>query len=119
MDRMDVHSWSRPAEARVRHLDLDLDVRFPARILEGSATLHFDRTESRKLTLDTRDLAIHSVENAEGFSLGDVHPVLGAPLYIQLKPPAGRADDWVKVHYSTAPGATGLQWLDPPQTAGR
>lgn len=118
---MDVHSASRPGQTRVRHLDLDLDVRFDTKILEGSATLHFDRiTTSDDLILDTRDLAIHSVENAASFELGTAHPVLGAPLRIRLAPPTGDpAHDWVRVHYSTAPGASGLQWLDPPQTAGK
>jgi leukotriene-A4 hydrolase len=121
MESMDVHSASRPGQTRVRHLDLDLDVRFDTKILEGSATLHFDRiTTSDDLILDTRDLAIHSVENAASFELGTAHPVLGAPLRIRLAPPTGDpAHDWVRVHYSTAPGASGLQWLDPPQTAGK
>jgi aminopeptidase N len=120
MESMDVHSLSRPVETRVRHLDLDLDVRFDTKILEGSVTLHFDRTTSDELILDTRDLAIHSVENAEGFELGAADPVLGAPLRIRLARPTGdSAPDWVRIHYSTAPGASGLQWLDPPQTAGK
>ncbi|HLK67227.1 MAG TPA: M1 family metallopeptidase [Bryobacteraceae bacterium] len=117
---MDVHSASRPGEARVRHLDLDLDVRFDTRTLEGSVRLTFDRTTSNELILDTRDLTIHSVENAAGFHLGPAHPALGAPLHIRLAPGDGTPrQDWVRVHYSTAPGASGLQWLDPPQTAGK
>src|SRR5579871_6338616 len=120
MERMDVHSASRPGEARVRHLDLDLDVRFDTRTLEGSVRLTFDRTTSNELILDTRDLTIHSVENAAGFHLGPAHPALGAPLNIRLAPGDGTPrQDWVRVHYSTAPGASGLQWLDPPQTAGK
>ncbi|MBZ5625342.1 MAG: M1 family metallopeptidase [Acidobacteriia bacterium] len=117
---MDVHSSSRPDQTRVRHLDLDLDVRFDRRILEGSVTLHFDRVTSDDLILDTRDLAIHSVENAAGYELGAADPFLGSPLRIRLAGPAGDpANDWVRVHYSTSPGASGLQWLDPPQTAGK
>src|SRR5580700_1993326 len=121
MESMDVHSASHPGQTRVRHLDLDLDVRFDTKILEGSASLHFDRiTTSDELILDTRDLAIHSVENAASFELGAADPVLGAPLRIRLAPPTGDpANDWVRVHYSTGPGASGLQWLDPPQTAGK
>jgi aminopeptidase N len=40
---------------------------------------------------------------------------LGAPLRIELLP----GSSWVRVHYSTSPQASGLQWLDPPQTAGK
>src|ERR1022692_3080076 len=112
---MDIHSWSRPDRVRVRHLEMDLDVRFDRKILEGSVTLHLDRVSGDDLVLDTRALTIQSIENAAGFSLGAADPNLGAPLTIRLEPGAS----WVRVHYATAPGASGLQWLDPPQTAGK
>ena len=112
---MDIHSWSRPDRIRVRHLEVDLDVRFGRKILEGSVTLHLDRISGDDLVLDTRALVVHSVENAAGFSLGAAHPNLGAPLNIRLSPGAS----WVRVHYATSPEASGLQWLDPPQTAGK
>jgi aminopeptidase N len=115
MEPMDIHSWSRPDLIRVRHLELNLDVRFDRRVLEGSVTLHVDRLSGGELVLDTRGLRIHAVENAAAFELGAAHPVLGAPLKIQLLPEAS----WVRVHYSTSPEASGLQWLDPPQTAGK
>jgi leukotriene-A4 hydrolase len=110
---MDVHSWSRPEQLRVRHVELDLDVRFDRKTLEGSATVHFDRLAPGELILDTRDLNIRSVENAAGFELGDADPVLGAPL--RILDPVG---DWVRIHYATSPAASGLQWLEPAQTAG-
>ena len=111
---MDVHSWSRPAESRLRHIDLDLDVRFDRRILEGSATVHFDRLSPGPLVLDTRDLEIRRVENAANFHLGPPDPILGAALTIEEP-----AADWVRIHYATTPEASGLQWLDPLQTAGK
>jgi aminopeptidase N len=94
---------------------MDLDVRFDRKILDGSVALHFDRVSGDELVLDTRALAIHSVENAAGFSLGAADANLGAPLTIRLEPGAS----WVRVYYATAPEASGLQWLDPPQTAGK
>lgn len=112
---MDVHSFSRPDLIRVRHLDLDFDVRFDRKILEGSATLHFDSTDQPELIVDTRDLEIHSVENAAGFELGPRDPILGSALKIQLN----KGSSWVRVKYSTSPGASGLQWLEPAQTAGK
>ena len=112
---MDPHSFSRPDQARVRHIELDLNVRFDRRILEGSAVLYFDRSSSGELVLDTRELTIHSVEHADGFELGAQDAILGAPLKIRVPPTADR----VRVHYRTAPGASGLQWLDPAQTAGK
>jgi aminopeptidase N len=112
---MDIHSRSQPDRVRVRHLELDLDVRFDRRVLEGSATLHFDRITGEELLLDTRDLEIYSVDNAAGFELGAADRVLGAPLRIRLLPGA----TWVRIHYATTPHASGLQWLHPPQTAGK
>jgi leukotriene-A4 hydrolase len=114
MKVMDVHSYSRPDQVCVRHIDLDLDVRFESKMLEGYATLQFERRSSGELILDTRDLAIHSVEHAAGFELGAADPVLGAPLRIRLG-----AEPSVRIRYSTSPTASGLQWLEPAQTAGK
>jgi leukotriene-A4 hydrolase len=112
---MDVHSYARPDQTRVRHLDLDLNVRFDRCVIEGDAALHFDRFSSDELILDTRDLTIHSVGNAAGFELGAAHPIFGAPLTIRLNPGV----DSVRIRYSTSPAASGLQWLEPAQTAGK
>jgi leukotriene-A4 hydrolase len=111
---MDVHSYSRPDRARVRHLDLDLQVRFENKTIEGVATVQFDRFSSDELVLDTRGLTIHSVGNAAGFELGPSHAIFGAPLTIRLN-----GGDSVRIHYTTSPSASALQWLDPAQTAGK
>src|SRR5579871_2369853 len=112
---MDVHSYSRPDQIRVRHLELDLDVHFDRKILEGSVTLHFDDRGQRELLLDTRDLEIQGVDNAAGFEFGPRDPILGSPLRIALEPGCA----WVRVRYATSPEASGLQWLEPAQTAGK
>src|SRR6476661_2740695 len=111
MKAMDVHSWSRPDQVRVRHLDLNLDVHFDRRVLQGSVILRCDRLSGDELILDTRGLTIQAVDNCGGYELGAADPVLGAPLKIRLLD-----EPWVRVHYSTDPGASGLQWLDPAQT---
>lgn len=116
----DIHSYANPSESRVTHLELDLDVDFDARQLRGSCTLQVEG--SGDLVLDTRDLTIAGVEVSDDgetfreapFELGAADAVLGAPLTI-TRGDANR----VRVEYSTAPGAGGLQWLDPPQTAGQ
>jgi aminopeptidase N len=111
---MDTHSYSRPERARVRHLDLDLDVQFASRTIAGAAIVHFNRVDGDELILDTRDLAIHSVDNAASFELGPADPIFGAPLRIRLN-----GDGPVTIRYSTSPAASGLQWLEPAQTAGK
>ena len=121
----DDHSYGNPREVVVRHLDLEWDVRFDQRTLDGTATLDIERvTEAaHTLRLDTRDLSIAAVElSADGtqwspttFVLGDADPVLGAPLEVSLSPDASS----VRVTYSTSPDASGVQWLEPSQTAGK
>ena len=121
----DLHSFANPDEIVVRHLDLDWDVRFDRRTLDGTATLHIERVGpgAGTLRLDTRDLTITGVElSADGaswaaaaFSLGASDPILGAPLEVTLSDTATR----VRVAYATSPGASGVQWLDPAQTAGK
>jgi leukotriene-A4 hydrolase len=123
-DPLDVHSYANPHEIRVRHVDLDLEVRFDERVLRGSAMLGVERRrpEASSLRLDTRDLEVESVEASDGerwlaveFSLGAADAILGSPLTIALPPGADR----VRIAYATRPGASGLQWLSPEQTAGR
>src|SRR5918992_826142 len=122
----DVHSYSNPAEVRVRHVDLDWDVLFDQKILKGSATLTIERTargRNAPLILDTRNLGVTRVETSEGgstwreaqFAIGTNDAILGAPLTVQLPARADR----VRVHYTTSPSASGLQWLEPAQTAGK
>ena len=117
----DLHSYGNVSTVRMTHVDLNLDVDFDARQLRGTCTLDVEG-ESGDLVLDTRELAIERVEvSAAGgpyrevpFELGAEHEFLGAPLRIQR----GDASK-VRIAYATAPDASGLQWLEPRQTAGR
>jgi leukotriene-A4 hydrolase len=124
----DAHSYSNPQLVKVTHVDLDWNVLFDKKILQGTATLTVERiapitTRLGNLILDTRDLTIEKVETSTGgakffkteFSLGAADKILGAPLNITL--PSGTK--FVRVHYSTSPTASGLQWLEPAQTAGK
>ncbi|MBS1825401.1 MAG: M1 family metallopeptidase [Acidobacteria bacterium] len=124
-ERRDLHSFSRPHEVRTKHLDLDLEASFDARTLKGSVTHTLVRTDpTAPLVLDTRDLTVQKVETAlkpEGpytqanFTLAAADPILGAALAVTL--PADVTA--VRVHYTTSPKASGLQWLDASQTAGK
>jgi aminopeptidase N len=116
----DIHSFARPAEARVTHVALDLRADFSARVLSGTAALTIERAAGASaLVLDTSELTIDSVTAKDGvrleYALGDRDPVLGQPLTIQL--PDGITE--VVVTYRTSPEADALQWLAPAQTAGR
>ena len=116
----DIHSFARPAEARVTHVALDLHADFAARVLQGRATLTFvRRPEATELVLDTRGLEIARVLDSRqqplAFRLDPAVEHLGQALVIAL-PASG---DQVVVEYRTSPEAAALQWLTPAQTAGR
>jgi len=127
-ERADPLSFARPDEVVVRELDLRLDVLFAKKIIAGVATYRIERTSpSAPLLLDTRDLVIEGVEAsarppagiAESwapttFTLGEVDPLLGAALTVNLPDRTDR----VRVRYRTSDGASGLHWLTPAQTSG-
>jgi aminopeptidase N len=119
----DAFSRANLDEARVTHLDLDLTVNFEKRIVEGAAILDFERVkpDAKRLVLDTNDLDIRSVEAlvdgafvSARYEIGADDPSLGAPLSIELPKGASR----IRIAYASSPGAEGLQWLTPAQTAG-
>src|SRR5215510_12577279 len=121
----DSHSYSNPEQIRVRHVNLNLDVLFDRKVLKGSSTLTIERTQAgaNTLRLDTRDLKIIKAEaSTDGtnftpaqFELGAADKILGAPLTVQLPPQATK----VRIEYETSPNASGVQWLEPAQTAGK
>lgn len=115
MSAADIHSYANPHESRVRHIELDLAVSFEERKLRGSAALALEPA-GRRLVVDTRDLTIRRVNGrTDNFRLGAKDPILGAPLEIDLEP----GESNVLIEYETSPEASGLQWLEPPQTAGK
>ncbi len=123
-ERKDVHSFGNPEEIRVRHVDLDLEVLFDRKALKGNAVLSLDRIKpADALKLDTRDLKIIKVESSEDgkqfarapFELGPSDKILGTPLIIRLPAQAQK----VQIEYETSPSASGVQWLEPAQTAGK
>ncbi|MFM9056618.1 MAG: M1 family metallopeptidase [Bacteroidota bacterium] len=120
MHAVDPHSFARPQDAAVTHIDLDLKVDFAAQVLSGKATLQFEnKSGTRKLQLDTRDLRIDSVlldgEQKTTFELMPAQPILGSGLAVDILPETKS----VVIHYATSPSAAALQWLQPEQTAGR
>lgn len=121
----DVHSYSNPSQIVVRHADLNWEVLFDRKILKGFAELLVQRqgTTTGPLILDTRNLKIIRVQTSSDgslyqlarFTVGPSDPILGAPLTIEVPQSVQR----VQIEYETSPQASGLQWMDPAQTAGR
>ncbi|MEO8034565.1 MAG: M1 family aminopeptidase/hydrolase, partial [Acidobacteriota bacterium] len=113
----DIHSFSRPDEAAVTHLNLDLTVDFAGHRLVGSATLTIENHGASELLLDTNDLAVGRVVLDSGKEvdarLGDEVKYLGRSLTIPIEPSTRS----VKIEYASKPGAAAVQWLEPRQTA--
>jgi leukotriene-A4 hydrolase len=120
----DWHTYSNYQDIVTTHVHLDLTVDFKAKQLTGSIEhrlKYFDKT-AKSLILDTRDLDIHKVETFDGkqwslssFKLAKRDAVKGSKLSIVLPQNTKR----VKVYYNSRPEASGLQWLEPLQTAGK
>src|SRR5262245_6328273 len=108
-----------------KHLVLDLTADFDAKRLSGTAELQLERRDAQatELVLDTRDLTIQKIEAASssGTWTNAAHrldaptPAFGSALRITM--PSGA--DRVRITYASSPGAKGLQWLAPAQTAGK
>lgn len=122
--RRDPYTYANYDAVRVTDLALDVDVLFDAKAIDGTAVLTFERIDpaASRLVLDSNDLEIKSVDagggeswTAAGFTLGPDDPDLGSKLEIEL--PEGATK--VRIAYRTSPGAEGLQWLTPEQTAGK
>lgn len=120
----DLFTFSNYDKVRVSNVDLDLEVDFDNKILSGTAALDISRIDSDidEIILDTNELNILAVETLSGanwtaaaFSLGDSDAIKGRALTIQLAADTSR----IRVTYETSPGAQGLQWLSPEQTAGK
>ncbi len=121
MHASDPHSFAKPDEAVVKHLDLDVTVDFGSKTLFGKATYKIENRKSvQQIILDTRDLKIERItmnrdESPVSFSLGKPVKHLGSALVVSITPQT----EFITIHYATSPDAGALQWLGKEQTAGK
>lgn len=117
----DPHSYSEPANAVVKHLDLDIEVDFSTQLISGKAIWTIENPgKSDEIIFDTRGLNIQKVTTGETghetmFALGDEDKYMGKPLSVNIEPNTTKVTIW----YSTLRDAAALQWLNPQQTAGK
>ena len=63
----DPHSFSKPEEAVVKHLNLNLEIDFDLKKIKGVAELEIEKQPGiEKIILDTKELHIHEVRYADG-----------------------------------------------------
>ncbi len=112
------HSFAKPNEAVVTHLNLDITVDFGTKQIKGTATYDINNNDASVIVLDTKFLEIHKVfadEKEVKFSLGSFNEQLGSALKI----PIGVDTKTITVHYNTTEKTEALQWLTPQQTADK
>lgn len=116
---MEPHSFARPDEAVITHLDLDIQVHMDRQRIKGKATYQFLRKQGEMLVLDSKGLNISSVTDEQGnplsFKLQTPDSIKGSALAIMLPKQGAK----VVVSYSTTAQSVGLQWLTPEQNDGR
>ena len=114
----ELHSYAKPNEAVIKHLDLDITVNFEQQIISGTATYDIENTNASKIILDTRYLDIKKVEvdgTTSNFKLGDMNELLGQSLTIPIKEDSKK----ITITYNTTSKTEALQWLNPQQTADK
>ncbi len=117
----DPHSWSKPSEARTKHLDLELEVSFDEKQLKGVARWVIETApDASEIIFDTRQMVIEKVtvgeeEQPVDFRLGEEDALLGRALHVPLAAGVER----VHIYYHTLPEAAALGWMEPAMTAGK
>jgi aminopeptidase N len=117
----DSHSFSNPAEAIVKHLNLDIKVDFDSQTISGIASWTIDNvSKGNEIIFDENTLNITKVtlgddEKETKFKLGDSVEFHGRPLHITIDPNTTK----VNIHYNTTKDGVALQWLKPQQTADK
>ena len=66
--KLDKFTYANYDQVQMTHLDLDLDVRFDKKVLDGVATIDFKKLQpdANELVLDTRDLTLRKVDIFDG-----------------------------------------------------
>nr|WP_321223308.1 M1 family metallopeptidase [uncultured Psychroserpens sp.] len=112
------HSYAKPNEAVIKHLDLEIDVDFKTQIIDGEATFTIENHNASEIVLDTKFLDIISTKSNDkevSFKLGTFDKQLGQALSI----PISEDTKQVTIQYKTTANSEALQWLSPQQTADK
>lgn len=121
MDYTDHHSFSKPDEAVVKHLDWKAKVDFEKKIISATATYNIENLKGvDTIHLDSRNIIIKEVrrddkEGVLGYILHNTNSFLGSRVSI----PISKETKTISIDYETMEGADALQFLDPVQTAGK
>ena len=108
----DHHSFSKPNEAIVNHLEWDAKVDFDTRTIEATATYSITTSkDAERIILDIRELNISSVRvdsKEASYEIGEEMPFIGSPLAINITPESKE----VSITYTTQHGADAFLWVE-------
>lgn len=118
--KTDPHSFSRPAEARVTHLQWDATVDFETRTISALASWDIQPSAGADtIIFDAKGLSISKItldnDAPAEYTHADRDSIRGQALSVAIRPDTRR----VNIYYETSPDAEALQWLEPSQTAGK
>ncbi|MCK0123495.1 M1 family metallopeptidase [Gelidibacter sp. F2691] len=112
------HSYAKPNNAFITHLNLDITVNFETEVISGKATYDIKNNNSTQIILDSKNLDIEAV-TADGketeFSLGAKDKLLGQPLTVTID----KNTKQIAIVYNTTKATEALQWLKAQQTADK
>jgi leukotriene-A4 hydrolase len=113
----DPHTFAKPSEARIEHIDFDLTINFQDKKIEGLASYKIVHNKANEIVLDIRNIKIIKIwigktESEVDYFFGETDSILGQALHIPIAP----LTDRIKIQYETTAGSDALQWLDPVQT---
>jgi aminopeptidase N len=118
MARLDPHSYADDTQPQTQSFALTARVDFATRTITAEVILRFRAPGRGPLDLDTRDLTIERVVDANGRELRilmhPADPIRGSRLSIEIPD----ATSSIAIRYRTSPDASALQWLSPAQTRG-
>lgn len=115
----DPHSFAKPNEAIVAHLDWQAKVDFDKRLIHATASWRIRQQAGvREISFDTDSLEILKVwlddDPSPNWSQSARKPHIGAALVVEIT----SRTQLVHIQYRTNAGAKALQWLDKDQTQG-
>ncbi len=117
IQNQDVHSYAKPNEVKVNHLDWQAEVNFSDKKIYATANLTLENKGHQHVWLDTKELTIQKVFDTKTgkdlpYKLGKTDPILGSSLKIEIT----EQTEKVSITYHTSPHAEAVQWLSPEQT---
>ena len=108
----DPHTWSKPNEARVKHLSWNASVNFETKVISAIATYDIENIIGTDVILfDTKGLNISTVKvdgNESTFKVGSNVQYIGSSLSV----PIGKDSKKVEIQYTTSPEAEALLWVE-------